>query len=113
MREVAYDPWRFQGEALRLEAEGIGRWSSFPQSHARMVPASERLACAIIERKLRHYGDPELDRHVAPPSPSRPAEAGDSTSSAAPIRSTPCIALGMAVERASTPAPEVRVLAWL
>jgi hypothetical protein len=53
------------GEALRLEAEGIGPLVEFPQSHSRMVPASERLASAVIERRVRNHGDPDLDRHVA------------------------------------------------
>jgi phage terminase large subunit-like protein len=32
---------------------------------AALVPASERLSAAILERRLRHPGDPVLDAHVA------------------------------------------------
>ena len=55
---MAYDPWRFQGEALRLEDEGIGPLVEYPQSHARMVPASERLASVIIEAASATTGIP-------------------------------------------------------
>jgi len=64
VRACAYDPWRFQQAALELEQERI-TMVEFPQSHARMVPASERLYAAIVERRLRHPNDPELNRHVA------------------------------------------------
>lgn len=63
--EVAFDPWRFKSEALRLEAEGIGPMVDFPQSHSRMTAASECLHSTVIERRLRHPGHPELDLHVA------------------------------------------------
>ncbi len=64
VRASAYDPWRFQQAALELEQERL-TMVEFPQSHARMVPASERLYAAIVERRLRHPNDPELNRHVA------------------------------------------------
>jgi phage terminase large subunit-like protein len=37
----------------------------FPQSNPRMVPASERLHQAIIERCLIHANDSDLNRHIA------------------------------------------------
>ena len=40
-------------------------WSSSRSTTARIVPASERLSAAILERRLRHPGDPVLDAHVA------------------------------------------------
>ena len=64
VRAVAFDPWRFQQAALELEQERL-TMVEFPQSHARMVPASERLYAAIVEERLRHPDDPELNRHVA------------------------------------------------
>lgn len=36
----------------------------FPQSNARMGPASERLHAAIVERRLSHLDDPALNAHV-------------------------------------------------
>jgi len=64
VRACAYDPWRFQQAALELEQERL-EMIEFPQTSARMVPASERLYAAIVERRLRHPNDPELNRHVA------------------------------------------------
>ena len=63
--EIAYDPWRFKSEALRLEAEGLGPMVEFPQSHSRMVPASEKPRLGDHRGQPRHFGDPELDSHVA------------------------------------------------
>ncbi len=57
VREVAFDPWRFRSEALRLEDAGLPM-VEFPQSTARMVPASEQLYSAMVERKLTHPNDP-------------------------------------------------------
>ena len=37
----------------------------FPESSARTIPASERLHSAITEQRIAHYGDPDLDPHVA------------------------------------------------
>jgi phage terminase large subunit-like protein len=113
VREVAYDPWRFKSEALRLEGEGIGPMVEFPQSHARMVPASERLHATIVEERLRHYGDPDLDRHVAH-AVAKPTGRGwrlDKSERGAQIDAA--VALAMAVERAEFRPEPVRVLAWL
>jgi hypothetical protein len=60
----ALDPWRFGAQALDLSRAGL-RMAQFPQHDARLVPASERLSAAILERRLRHPGDPVLDAHVA------------------------------------------------
>jgi len=113
VREVAFDPWRWKSEALRLEADGIGPMVEFPQSHARMVPASERLASAIIEGRLRHPGHPDLDRHVAR-AVAKPSGRGwrlDKLGRADQIDA--CIALCIAVERAEHVPEPVKVLAWL
>ena len=85
----------------------------FPQSHARMVPASERLHAAIAECRLQHPGHPALDRHVAD-AITRPTGRGwrlDKSARDAQIDAV--VAFAMAVERAEhRPAP-VRLLGWL
>jgi phage terminase large subunit-like protein len=111
--EIAYDPWRFKSEAMRLEADGIGPMVEFPQSHSRMVPASERLASVIIERRLRHYGDPRLDAHIAS-AIAKPTGRGwrlDKVGRSDQIDAA--VALCMAVERAQVEAPKVELLAWI
>jgi phage terminase large subunit-like protein len=79
-----------------------------------MTICSENLHRVIIERKLQHPGDAELDRHVANavarPTPRgwRPVKSADSA------QIDGVIALAMASERASTPAaPPVQLLGWL
>ena len=52
MREVRFDPWRFQAPALDLEQRGL-RMVEFPQSNARMIPASERLHAVVTEGRLK------------------------------------------------------------
>jgi phage terminase large subunit-like protein len=61
---VAFDPWRFQTEAARLEREGLPM-VKLPQSPEAMTLASERLYGSIVQAELSHDGDPLLARHVA------------------------------------------------
>lgn len=113
VREVAYDPWRFQAPALELGAEGL-RMVEFPQSHANMVPASEGLYGAIVEGRITHDGDPELTRHVlsaAAKSTGRGWRLDKATRSS---QIDAAVALAMVVRIASAPKPEpVRVLGWI
>ncbi len=110
--EVIYDPWRFQHAALELAERGL-LTVEFPQSHARMGPASERLHAAITERRLRHPDDPDLNAHVRA-AIARDTPRGwriDKTRSRDNIDAV--VALAMAVERAEhRPAP-VELLGWL
>jgi hypothetical protein len=53
IRELAYDPWRYQAEALRLHREHGIVVVEFPQSHSRMTVASEGLHAAVVEQALR------------------------------------------------------------
>lgn len=112
--EVAYDPWRFHGEALRLEAEGIGPLVAFPQSHARMTVASERLHSAIVERRLRHPAHPDLDRHVGQAVARQVAGRGwrlDKTDPAHQIDAV--VALAMAAERAEHKPAPAQLVGWI
>jgi phage terminase large subunit-like protein len=112
--EIVFDPMRFSSEALRLErAHGL-QLVEWPQSETRMTRCSENLHRLVVEGRLRHPGDGELDRHVAAavakPTPRgwRLVKAADS------LQIDGVIALAMAAERASAPAPEpVRVLGWI
>jgi phage terminase large subunit-like protein len=62
--ECAFDPWRAGQIGQELEARGI-RVSAFPQHDARMIPASQRLYDAIVEGRIVHPNDPQLNAHVA------------------------------------------------
>lgn len=113
--EVAFDPWRFGAQALDLASAGL-RMVQFPQNDSRLVPASERLSAAILERRLRHPGDPVLDAHVAAAVAkqtqrgARIAHAGGRHSS---NRIDAVIALAMALDRAENQPEPVRMLGWL
>jgi phage terminase large subunit-like protein len=114
VREIAFDPWRFHSEALRLERDFGLTMVDFPQSHARMTVTSEGLHHAIVQRQLRHFGHPDLDRHVAQ-AVARHTGRGwrlDKADRNAQIDS--CVSLAMATERAQEqPAEPVRLLGWI
>jgi phage terminase large subunit-like protein len=112
IREVAYDPWRFRSEALRLEERGL-QMVEWPQSSSRMAPASERLYAAIVEKRLRHPNDPDLNRHVAAtvaretPRGWRIDKATDADQNDA------AVALAMAVDAVENRPAPVEFLGWL
>jgi phage terminase large subunit-like protein len=62
--EVAADPYRWQRSLELLDGEGIPT-VEYPQSPARMGPATARFYSAVVDRLLSHDGDPRLARHVA------------------------------------------------
>ena len=110
--EVVHDPWRFVQAALELERAGL-LVVAFPQSSARMIPASERLYKAVIERRLAHPNDPALNRHVAA-AIARDTPRGwrlDKAHRSAQVDGV--VALAMAVERAEAKHEPVRLLGWL
>lgn len=113
VREVAFDPWRFRSEALRLEAEGVGPMVEFPQSHARMTAASEGLHAAIVERRLRHRGHAELDRHVAQAVARASGRGWRLDKSAHDVQIDAVVALAMAVERAQYREAPAQLVGWV
>jgi phage terminase large subunit-like protein len=63
VRAVAYDPWSFAWTADELEAEGIPM-IEVPQVPSRLAPATQGLYELIVDRLLRHDGDPVFARHI-------------------------------------------------
>jgi phage terminase large subunit-like protein len=63
--EVAFDPWRAAQIAQELQQRGV-RCSAFPQTDARMIPASKGLHGAIIERRRVLLADQTLGDHRTP-----------------------------------------------
>jgi phage terminase large subunit-like protein len=61
--ELVCDPFRWARTYQILEAEGLPV-VEFPQSPARMTPATTRFYEAVMNRSLTHSGDPRLARHV-------------------------------------------------
>jgi len=105
IREAVYDPWRYQAEALRLERDHGLTLVQFPQSHSRMVVASEGLHRAVVEGSLTHPGHPELDRHVHSAITKTTPRGWRLDKNRRDAQIDAVIALCMAVERAQAPAP--------
>jgi phage terminase large subunit-like protein len=63
VREVAYDPAWFSVQAQMLEDEGLPM-VEFPNSVARMVPATQAAYTAIVDGLITHADQPELSRHL-------------------------------------------------
>lgn len=113
VQEVNYDPWRFESEAQRLARDDGLTMVAFPQSHARMTVASERLHAAIVEQRLRHRGWRELDRHIASAVAKRTGRGWRLDKAAHDARIDAAVALAMAVDRATNAEQPVRLLGWL
>jgi phage terminase large subunit-like protein len=63
VREIACDPFRWARTYQVLEGEGLPV-GEFPQSPARMTPATQHFYEAVINHQLTHSGDVRLARHV-------------------------------------------------
>lgn len=113
LREVAYDPWRFASEALRLERDHGLLMSAFPQSHTRMTIASEGLHKAIVERKLQHRGHRALDAHVAAAAAKQTGRGWRLVQGGNAAQIDAVIALAMVCERAQHVEQPARLLGWL
>lgn len=63
VREVCCDPYRWTRSMQVLLGEGLPV-AEFPQSPARMGPATTGLYEAVLNREVSHSGDADLARHV-------------------------------------------------
>jgi phage terminase large subunit-like protein len=64
VREIAVDPARWARSYDVLESEGLPV-VDYPQSPARMVPATGRFYEGVMNQRFTHSGDPRLARHIA------------------------------------------------
>jgi phage terminase large subunit-like protein len=64
VREIVCDPFRWARTYQVLEDEGLPV-VEFPQSPARMIPATQRFYEAVLNKTLAHSGDPRLARHLS------------------------------------------------
>lgn len=96
--EAHFDPALFFRSAQILIDEGY-ELLEFPQSHSRMVPASQGLFDAVMEKRLRHGGDPKLREH-ADSAVARETGRGwrlDKERTAKGVRIDAVVALAMAI----------------
>lgn len=101
--EVSYDPAFFERSAQALADEGVPMLE-FPQSAARMVPACQIAYELINGRRVIHDGDPLFADQVVSACP-RETDGGWRVSKGKSKRKIDaCVALVMALARASAPA---------
>ena len=113
VREVACDPARWARSLQILEAERLPM-VEFPQSGARMIPATERFYEAVMNRALSHSGNPDLARHIGNAVIRRTTHGGhlQKDAKSSPRKIDLAVAAVMALERAaqSKPRPRPRII---
>jgi phage terminase large subunit-like protein len=113
IREVVFDPWRAAMLVRGLEQRGI-RCTVFAQSDSRMIPASAALHTAIVEGRIHHPDDEQLNAHVSA-AVARHGRRGwriDQAERGANIDGL--VALAMAYESATQPEePGTQILGYL
>lgn len=63
VREIVCDPYRWARTYQVLEDEGLPV-VEFPQSPARMIPATARFYEGVLNKTITHSGDKRLSRHI-------------------------------------------------
>jgi phage terminase large subunit-like protein len=110
--ELIYDPWRFGQAAQELGQRGINV-TQFAQSDSRMIPASDRLYRAVVEKRLVLPDHEELRQHAAN-AVARHSRRGwrlDAPSREANIDAV--VALAMALEHAEQEPGDVELRGWI
>ena len=116
VREIVCDPARWARTYQVLEEEGLPV-VDFPQSPARMVPATQRFYEAVVNRALTHSGDPRLARHLDNCTVRTDTRGSriSKESKSSPRKIDLAISAVMALERASQPPPppaEADFISW-
>jgi len=101
--EVACDPSRWARSMQVLEDERLPM-VAFPQSGARMIPATERFYEATMNKALSHSGNPDLARHIGNAVMRRTTHGGHLQKDAkgSPRKIDLAVASVMALERAAS-----------
>lgn len=113
VREIACDPYRWARTYQVLEDEGLPILE-FPQSPARMVPATQRFYEAVLNNGLTHAGDPRLARHVdncTVKTDQRGSRLQKETRNS-PRKIDLAIAAVMALDRAASPPEDDDIELW-
>jgi phage terminase large subunit-like protein len=116
VREIVVDPARWARSYQVLEEEGLPV-VEYPQSPARMVPATQRLYEGVMNRRFTHSGDPRLARHVGN-AVTKATSRGRmifKDAKASPNKIDLAVASIIALDRACTPpeaAPTPQFFSW-
>lgn len=111
VREVIYDPWRFERSAQALSAEGF-TCVEWPQTDSRMVPATESYYLAISEGHVAHDGDWVLSAHVRNAVAEETLRGWRLAKRKARLPMDGCVAGAMSCSRAFQPDAEVWGNVW-
>lgn len=112
VRELVFDPWRFGQAAQELEREGIAV-TQFPQTDVRMIPASDWLYRAIVEKRLTLPDHDELRQHAACAIARHSRRGWQIDKLQRSDNVDAIIAMCMAVECAEAKPEPVELLGWL
>jgi phage terminase large subunit-like protein len=113
IREVMFDPWRAGQLAQELERERV-LVTAFPQSDARMIPASDRLYRAVVEKRLTVPDhDEELRKQAANTIAKHSRRGWRLDKSSLDLPNDSIIALCMALEALENQPEPVQVVGWL
>lgn len=105
VREFVYDPAFFERSAEYLSDEGMNL-VTFPQSAARMIPACGNAYEMIVSKKVAHDGSPTFTDQVLSAA-QRMSDKGWTLSKGKSKRKIDaCIAMVMALDRATTKPPD-------
>jgi phage terminase large subunit-like protein len=112
VRHIVCDPFRWARTYQVLEDEGLPI-VEFPQSPARMVPATQRFYEAVINRTLTHSGDARLARHVGNCVVKTDARGSRlaKDAKASPRKIDLAVAAVMALDMAATPVEDEQAFA--
>lgn len=106
VREFVYDPAFFERSAEALSDEGMNL-VTFPQSAARMIPACGNAYEMIVSKKVAHDGSPTFTDQVLSAA-QRMSDKGWTLSKGKSRRKIDsCIAMVMALDRATTKPVEI------
>ena len=101
VREFAYDPAFFERSAEALSDEGLNM-VTFPQSAQRMIPACGNAYEMIVAKKVAHDGSPLFTDQVLSAAQRMSANGWTLSKGKSKRKIDACIAMVMALDRATT-----------
>ena len=110
--ELVSDPWRFGQAAQELRQRGINV-IEFPQNDSRMLPASDRLYRAVVEKRLVLPDHDELRQHAANAVAKHSRRGWRLDSPGRDANIDAIVALAMALERIEQQPEPVKVIGWI
>jgi phage terminase large subunit-like protein len=111
-KSQVFDPWRFGQAAQELERERVVA-TAFPQTDARMIPASDRLYRAVVEKRITVPDHEELRQQAANTIMRNSRRGARLDKPSLDLPNDSIIALCMALEALENQPEPVQVVGWL